>query len=94
MDIFVYSGFTCPINYYRASFAMPRARTGFKPVEVPTLTVWGNKDAAIETEVAYAAAKHVPNYTLKIVDDASHWVQMDQPAVVNDHIRNFLKSKL
>ncbi|XP_064609872.1 epoxide hydrolase 1-like [Liolophura sinensis] len=87
-------GFTCPINYYRASFAIPRARADFKPVQVPTLTVWGNKDAAIDTEVAYSAAKHVPDYTLKIVDDASHWVQMDQPAIVNDHIRTFLKSKL
>lgn len=83
---------TSAINYYRAN-----ARRGlFKlagedpTVRVSTLVIWGEQDAALGKELNDGLERYVPNLTLHFIPDASHWVQQDQPDLVNQYILNYL----
>ncbi|XP_046582077.1 epoxide hydrolase 4-like isoform X2 [Haliotis rubra] len=81
--------FTGPLNYIRA---MPRTvPPPQKKIPAPTLLIWGCKDGAIERGLAPLAEKYTGSLTIKYVEDASHWVQMDCPDVVNTHMREFLR---
>ena len=59
---------------------------------MPTLMVWGTEDLALGRELAEMSGDYVDDYRIKYVDGASHWVQQDEPAAVNKHIREFLSS--
>jgi alpha-beta hydrolase superfamily lysophospholipase len=58
----------------------------------PTLVIWGCKDTALNKDLAALPAKYVPNLTVKYIEDASHWVQMDKPDEVNNYMREWLSS--
>ncbi|XP_035700105.1 epoxide hydrolase 4-like [Branchiostoma floridae] len=80
------------INYYRAMLKQPpRSYKGTK-VTCPTLMIWGDQDAALEVGLTEGTDKFVPDFTLKMVPGASHWVQQDQPEVVNGIMRDWLKA--
>ena len=55
--------------------------------------VWGIHDAALHKDMAAASGKYFPDFTLKYVTSAGHWVQQEDPEEVNKQIRDFLKSK-
>ncbi|XP_078658495.1 epoxide hydrolase 4-like [Branchiostoma floridae x Branchiostoma belcheri] len=80
------------INYYRAAFKTlpPRSYKGTK-VQCPTLLIWGDQDGALEVGLTEGTDRFVPDFTLKLVPGASHWVQQDQPEVVNGHMKEWLK---
>ncbi|XP_019631368.1 PREDICTED: epoxide hydrolase 4-like [Branchiostoma belcheri] len=78
------------INYYRALVKQPRSYKGTK-VQCPTLLIWGDQDGALEVGLTEGTDRFVPDFTLKLVPGASHWVQQDQPEVVNGHMRDWLK---
>lgn len=83
--------FTGPINYYRAMMrrfgSVPRDA---KMVDVPTLIIWGEKDAALDVKAAEHSLQYCRSGQLKRIPDASHWVQQDCPEKVNDYIEKFL----
>ncbi|GCB61508.1 hypothetical protein scyTo_0007063 [Scyliorhinus torazame] len=61
-------------------------------VTAPTLVIWGDKDGALEVGMTAHMEKYIQNmFRLKVVPGASHWVQQDQPDVVNKLIWTFLK---
>ncbi len=84
---------TAALNWYRGllrdgelfRFAHRQAR-----VEVPTLMIWGQQDPALEIELSYDTELLVPNLRLEYVPDSSHWVQEEQPELVNRYLREFL----
>ena len=80
------------INYYRAALrANPLAQThGLRSVDVPTLVIWGNQDRYLGWELAEPDRAWVPNVRIERIDEASHWVQADAPARVNQLMVNFL----
>lgn len=86
-------GFYGPINYYRAALWDSRNPLPSHVIETPTLVIWGDKDVALDPQLAHVPKKYVSNLTTKHVENASHWVQVDKPDVVNKHIREFLKGK-
>lgn len=97
VEAYVYAaqkgGLTAPINYYRAlevKTAKQLEEEYPEPIETPTLIVWGTADEALERSQASEAAKLHRNCVLKWVEGASHWVQQDQPGLVNEHMRRFL----
>uniref|UniRef100_A0A8C5RB62 AB hydrolase-1 domain-containing protein n=1 Tax=Leptobrachium leishanense TaxID=445787 RepID=A0A8C5RB62_9ANUR len=82
---------TAPLNYYRNIF-------GFFPMKaqdvlVPTLLLWGENDAFLEAGMVPEMRQyiHAPFQT-EIIPNASHWLQQDQPQVVNSIMRQFLNS--
>lgn len=81
---------TAPINYYRAGLRYQRGQYIFNKIEKPALVIWGCKDSALNTDLAQLASKYVTNLTIKYVENASHWVQMDTPDTVNKLMREWL----
>ena len=84
---------TAMINYYRCIF--PSLFQGDRPqwgvLDVPTLTIWGEKDTALGKELTYGTEAYVRDWQIKYIPNCSHWVQQEQPAVVNMYIKEFLQ---
>ncbi|KAL2772237.1 epoxide hydrolase 4 [Daubentonia madagascariensis] len=81
-----------PINYYRNIFSCLPLKHHM--VTTPTLLLWGEKDAFMEVEMAEVTKIYVKNYfRLTILSEASHWLQQDQPDIVNKLIWTFLKEE-
>uniref|UniRef100_A0A8D2PJH6 Epoxide hydrolase 4 n=1 Tax=Zosterops lateralis melanops TaxID=1220523 RepID=A0A8D2PJH6_ZOSLA len=63
-------------------------------VIMPTLLLWGERDAFMEVEMAEITRIYVKNhFRLTILSEASHWLQQDQPDIVNKLIWTFLKEE-
>ena len=84
------NSFTYPLNYYRAVI---RGYASTPPpsyqIKVPTLIIWGKKDKYLSTELAQPS-KYVDDLDVKYIDHCSHWIQMEEPLLVNQYIRQFL----
>jgi epoxide hydrolase 4 len=76
---------TAMINYYRALVRLSGFnRVGDGRVEVPTLMIWGEEDAALNIGCTEGTEEWVPNFTLHRLPGVSHWVQQEAPEKVND----------
>jgi len=84
---------TAAVNYYRA-LLRTGARGMFKGtgmrVPMPTLMVWGERDTALGKELTYGTERFAPDLRIRYIPDCSHWVQQEQPELVNQYIREFL----
>lgn len=95
-------GLTGGLNYYRASPLRP-AREGdpaadaielpreMLTVAIPTLVLWGMRDAALLPELVEGLEEYVPRLTLEKVPDASHWIVHEQPRLVAQRLGAFLR---
>ena len=83
---------TAMINYYRAIFQSLFAgdRQEWRTLDIPTLTIWGENDTALGKELTYGTGSYVRNWQAKYIPNCSHWVQQEQPALVNTYMREFL----
>lgn len=86
---------TAMLNYYRALFrGWGAARKRATPrIEVPTLMLWGEFDAALGKELTYGTDKYVSELTLRYLPNVSHWVQQEAPEIVNEMLRAWLSGK-
>ena len=84
---------TAMINYYRCIFPslFQGDRQSWGVLDVPTLTIWGEKDTALGKELTYGTEAYVRDWQIKYIPNCSHWVQQEQPAVVNMYIKEFLQ---
>ncbi|HYE93361.1 MAG TPA: alpha/beta hydrolase, partial [Terriglobales bacterium] len=48
-------------------------------VKTPALVVWGRKDRVVPLECGERYAKALANAKLEVIDDAGHYVEMEQP---------------
>ena len=80
------------INWYRGMVLSGRKlrKGGFPMIETPTMMVWGEQDTALGKELAEGTDEFVADLTLRYLPEASHWVQQDQPEVVNAMLTAFL----
>ena len=88
---------TAMINYYRAN-ASPRALSQSPvnpgtPIQVPTLLLWGERDTALGKELTIGTERYVRDLTLRYLPDASHWVQQEASAHVNEMMGAFLEGR-
>jgi epoxide hydrolase 4 len=76
---------TAMLNYYRALLrGLGRtSRRGAPRIEVPTLMIWGEQDAALGKELTYGTDQYVSDLTLRYLPNVSHWVQQEAPETVN-----------
>jgi len=82
------------VNYYRANFgALGRFAQAPAKVEVPTLMIWGEVDAALGIELTEGYDDLVADFTLERLPNVSHWVQQEAPEAVNDRLAHWLKAK-
>lgn len=78
------------LNWYRAFF---RARPPIPKdvrIKVPTLLIWGARDIALGREMTQPSIDLCDDGRLVILEDATHWVQHDEPARVNQLLGDFL----
>jgi pimeloyl-ACP methyl ester carboxylesterase len=81
---------TGSLNYYRA---MGPVEHPSDVVQTPTLLIWGEQDSYVLTGNLDGLEAVVPKLTLRRVADASHWIVHEQPALVNQLIRDFVKER-
>ncbi len=60
------------------------------PIAVPTLVIWGERDVALSTSQLEGLDRYVRELAIERYSDASHWVNVDRPAAVNDQLCTFL----
>lgn len=82
---------TTMLNYYRANFIQSElVSREWGMLDVPTLMIWGEKDTALGNELTYGTEEYVEDLTIRYIPNCSHWVQHEQPQLVNQYIRQFL----
>lgn len=95
--------FDAGLNYYRAIKIPPPEL--FKPetpphlnplfasfhTKIPTLVLWGEKDAYIVPEVLNGLENFVPNLKVVRYPENSHWIVHENPKEISRQIREFLK---
>jgi pimeloyl-ACP methyl ester carboxylesterase len=83
------------INYYRAALRRAPSRRSRepRPVDAPTLVIWGERDRYLGAELAEPDRADVPGLERVVrLPDASHWVQHDEPERVSALLIDFFKS--
>ena len=88
---------TGAINYYRANMnpaiIFSDRTITFPKIKSPTLVIWGEQDAALLKDLTVGMDEFVDApYSIKYIPNCGHWVQLEEPALVNKHILNFLKN--
>ncbi|MBI3799352.1 MAG: alpha/beta hydrolase [Deltaproteobacteria bacterium] len=84
---------TAAINYYRAMFRdfLRRGERKFAKIACPTLLIWGEEDVALGKELTYNMEPYFTDrFEIKYIPRCSHWVQQEQPELVNQYMLEFL----
>ena len=84
-------GMRAMIDWYReAGRHLSRERDLDRPIDVPTLVIWGEQDVALDVMCLDGTERYVRDLRIERLPDASHWVQNDAPDVVNRLLLEFL----
>ncbi|MBW4645135.1 MAG: alpha/beta hydrolase [Goleter apudmare HA4340-LM2] len=81
---------TAMLNYYRNIFGQRILNKNWPILAIPTLMIWGENDTALGKELTYDTQAYVREFQLKYIPNCSHWVQQEQPKLVNQYMREFL----
>ena len=80
------------LNYYRNFFIPQLINKNWDIVAVPTLMIWGEEDTFLGKELTYGTEAYVRDFKIKYIPNCSHWVQQEQPTLVNQYMREFLRA--
>ncbi len=83
---------TAMLNYYRNIFGQKILNQNWGILEVPTLMIWGENDTALGKELTYDTTAYVRDFQIKYIPNCGHWVQQEQPELVNHYIAEFLRT--
>jgi pimeloyl-ACP methyl ester carboxylesterase len=83
---------TAMINWYRAVRYQTKLPKEMQ-IKVPTLVMWGAKDAALTHRMARPSLDHCDDGKLIFFPDATHWVQHEAAEEVNHYLTDFLLDK-
>ena len=79
------------INWYRAAFRHRPAAPADDRVHVPTRIIWGAHDAFLNRELATLSAEYCDDADVTFIEEATHWVQHEEPERVNALLLAFLQ---
>jgi pimeloyl-ACP methyl ester carboxylesterase len=71
------------LHWYRAAFRGALRPYGPTRVPVETLLIWGARDTALGREMAPPSIEMCDRGRLEYVEEATHWVQHEEPERVN-----------
>jgi pimeloyl-ACP methyl ester carboxylesterase len=71
------------INWYRALLRVRPPSLADPIVHVPTTIIWGKQDRFLRHEMAAESTRLCSQGRLLYLDDATHWVQHEEPDRVN-----------
>jgi epoxide hydrolase 4 len=80
---------TAMLNWYRAALRKGPRLTQSSRVTVPTLLLWGAQDTALLREMAQPSIDLCDNGRLVFLEEATHWVQHEEPDAVNAMLADF-----
>jgi pimeloyl-ACP methyl ester carboxylesterase len=87
---------TAALGYYRANLH-PRNELSYRPLPpctVPTLGVWSSGDRYLTERQMQGSGEHCANgFRYERVDDATHWMQLDQPGRVTELLLSHLSAR-
>ncbi|HZF55090.1 MAG TPA: alpha/beta hydrolase [Polyangiaceae bacterium] len=81
---------TAMINWYRAIFRARPPIPRDTRIRVPTLLIWGARDVALSRQMAQPSIDMCDDGRLVLIEEATHWVQHDEPERVNQLLGDFL----
>ncbi|HEV2565101.1 MAG TPA: alpha/beta hydrolase [Microvirga sp.] len=81
---------TAMLNWYRALPFRPDMKD--PAVRPPTLVVWGARDQFLEKGLAEASLSLCESGNVRWIENATHWVQHEEPEAVNAALVGFLKA--
>jgi epoxide hydrolase 4 len=85
---------TAGVDWYRTSLrTWMRGRLKDLTVHIPSLLIWGDRDAYLTTRTAEWTRHYVADLEVAYIRGASHWVQQDSPEIVNRYALDFLRSR-
>ncbi|KXJ19228.1 Epoxide hydrolase 1 [Exaiptasia diaphana] len=96
MEAFKYTfgkpgAFTPPVNYYRNSMSKYEPLGSWKSkIPCPVMVIWGTSDGALVEGNLEGLDQYIDDLTIRKIIGASHWVQQDEPALVNNYIKDFI----
>jgi epoxide hydrolase 4 len=92
-------GLTGGCNYYAASPIRPTEDIknltlphDMLTISVPTQIIWGMDDIALRPELLNGLDVYISNLHIHTIDNATHWVTHEQPALVKQLLQSFLAS--
>ncbi len=71
----------------------PKLRRRLGRVTVPALVVWGESDGVVDTDFGRAYAEAIPNAQFKIIPEAGHMPQFEQPQRLLDLVWAFAEGR-
>ena len=77
------------VHWYRAPRLGPDDAFPSGRIHVPTLVLWGARDAFLIPELAAWSAEHCDDAEVVVLDDATHWLQHEEPTRVSDALVAF-----
>jgi pimeloyl-ACP methyl ester carboxylesterase len=78
-------------NYYKALRRHRRAlREVIRPIDIPVMLIWGERDPVFVRETTERFDDFVPNLRVERIARAGHFVQTDAPERVNELLLDFL----
>jgi pimeloyl-ACP methyl ester carboxylesterase len=83
---------TAMLNWYRAAILHPSKfalDSKTSRVKVPALVIWGRKDQFLDPALARESLLYCDDGHLEIFETATHWVQHEEPAQVNNLLSQF-----
>ena len=78
------------LNWYRAVARNQGTGVSLGRIRVPTLMIWGANDIALSRSMAQPSIDLCDDGRLIFLEEASHWVQHEEPETVNRLLLEFL----
>jgi epoxide hydrolase 4 len=78
------------LNYYRNLWGSNFLQESWDMLYVSTLMIWGENDVALGKELTFGTQDYVKNLEIRCISNCGHWVQQEQPQLVNRYIREWL----
>jgi epoxide hydrolase 4 len=78
------------LNYYRDLFQNGSFKKDWGIIQAPTLLIWGENDVALGKELTLGTQAYVRDLQIRYIPNCSHWVQQEQPQLVNQYIHEWL----
>jgi pimeloyl-ACP methyl ester carboxylesterase len=92
---------TAGLNYYRANKSGPPSGDDGDPrslpdtvVRIPTLVIWGDKDAYFTPDNVDLMREVVPDLTVRRFAENNHWIVHQKPKEIAGLIASFVEGKL
>jgi len=85
---------TAGLNWYRANVNPTAVPVEVPPVDVRAMGVWSDGDVFLTEESMTGSARYVnAPWRYERVNEASHWLQLDRPELVNALLLDFLRNE-